>query len=50
MSYHLADVDECFNYPCTNNAVSCKNTFGSYECNCQPIFTGKNCQIGEGHS
>ncbi|KAL9959813.1 hypothetical protein ACROYT_G033169 [Oculina patagonica] len=40
------DIDECFNNPCINDAVSCKNTFGSYECNCRQGFTGIHCQTG----
>ena len=44
--FYFTDIDECFNNPCINNAVSCKNTFGRYECNCQPGFAGRHCQTG----
>ncbi|XP_078342465.1 uncharacterized protein LOC144628269 isoform X2 [Oculina patagonica] len=40
------DIDECFNNPCLHDAYSCKNTFGSYECNCVANYTGIHCQIG----
>ena len=43
----FSDVDECYNSPCINNASSCTNTFGSYECNCASGFTGRHCQIGK---
>ena len=42
-----ADIDECFNSPCLNNASGCKNTFGSYQCKCAPGYTGVYCQIGK---
>ena len=42
-----ADIDECFNNPCLNNASGCKNTFGSYQCKCAPGYTGIHCQIGK---
>ena len=43
----FADIDECFNNPCMHEAYSCKNTFGSYECNCASNYTGIHCQIGK---
>ena len=47
ITYLFSDVDECYNSPCVNNASSCTNTFGSYECNCASGFTGRHCQIGK---
>lgn len=37
------DVDECKKSPCQNGA-HCVNTVGSYRCECQPGYTGVNCQ------
>lgn len=45
--FMFSDVDECYNSPCMNDASSCTNTFGSYECNCASGFTGRHCQIGK---
>ena len=45
----FADIDECFNNPCINDAVVCKNTFGSYECICRSMFAGRHCQTGRLH-
>ncbi len=41
---HL-DIDECISSPCGNNSL-CTNTNGSYECTCNPGFTGDglNCE------
>lgn len=37
--------DECVeDNPCLNNGT-CTDTFGSYECECVPGFTGKNCGV-----
>ena len=38
-------MDECVNNPC-GSASSCKNTIGSYECQCDPGFShnGQLCQ------
>ena len=47
------DTDECTvgTYPCDPNA-SCKNTKGSFECNCKDGFTGdgKRCRGKKDHS
>ena len=42
----FSDVDECFNDPCLHHALGCKNTWGSYECQCASGYTGIYCQIG----
>ncbi len=39
------NVDECAELtPCLNGAV-CMDTPGSYKCQCQLGFSGKNCQL-----
>ena len=44
----LADINECKS---TNQCVGdCKNTDGSYECNCDPKFTGDGRKDGTGCS
>ena len=35
----LADLDECIDSPCHVNA-SCDNTMGSFNCVCNPGYTG----------
>lgn len=36
------DIDECLSKPCKNHAL-CHNIQGSYLCECQPGFTGGDC-------
>ena len=47
------DTDECTvgTYPCDPNAT-CRNTKGSFECNCKDGFTGdgKRCRGKKDHS
>lgn len=37
------DINECVKAPCRNGAV-CQNTMGSYQCVCQPGYTGQRCE------
>uniref|UniRef100_A0A8P4KDC2 Neurogenic locus notch homolog protein 1 n=1 Tax=Dicentrarchus labrax TaxID=13489 RepID=A0A8P4KDC2_DICLA len=37
------DVNECVKSPCRNGAI-CHNTMGSYQCKCQPGYTGQKCE------
>ena len=41
----FSDVDECLRNPCYNGG-NCSNTVGSFECICQPGWTGPTCLIG----
>ena len=45
-----ADINECESdsHTCDSNAI-CKNTFGSYECNCITgyVAIGKSCDVNE---
>ena len=45
-----ADIDECLNttYPCDDNAT-CTNIDGTYNCSCDPGFTG-NGTVCEGNT
>ena len=53
MLIQTLDTDECTvgTYPCDPNA-SCRNTKGSFECNCKAGFTGdgKTCRGKKDHS
>ena len=40
-----SDVDECLRNPCIHDGV-CRNTNGSYVCDCPEQYTGKNCELG----
>ena len=42
--FNILDIDECAQNPCHFNAT-CTDTVGSYECHCDPGFSGngKNC-------
>lgn len=42
----LADIDECSDDPCLNNA-SCVQGAGSFTCVCEPGYTGVLCETGE---
>ena len=42
-----ADVNECEVLDPCQNGAEWRNMFGSYECICQPGFTGKNCETGK---
>lgn len=37
------DINECVKSPCRNGAI-CHNTMGSYQCKCQPGYTGQRCE------
>ena len=39
---HFSDIDECQMKPCPDNSI-CQNTPGSFNCTCQPGFSGKSC-------
>lgn len=46
LHFFKIDIDECnVTEPCQNNG-NCSNTFGSYICDCQSGWQGKNCQTG----
>lgn len=45
MILHVSDIDECRNNPCIHDGV-CRNTNGSYICECPKQYTGKNCELG----
>lgn len=42
----LIDVNECLRNPCIHGGV-CRNTNGSYVCECPEQYTGKNCELGK---
>ena len=35
------DVDECKLQPCNQNTSTCKNSHGSYKCDCKPGYKTK---------
>jgi hypothetical protein len=39
----ISDIDECLSSPCTDHAV-CRNTIGSFTCQCVTGFTAVNGQ------
>ena len=41
-----ADINECSSNPCLNQGT-CTDQVNGYVCNCQPGYTGVNCQIGK---
>lgn len=41
----FSDIDSCLSNPCVNNGV-CVDGVHLYTCNCQPGFTGYNCETG----
>ncbi|XP_062600998.1 fibropellin-1-like [Saccostrea cucullata] len=43
MCQKSADLDDCLSSPCKNG--TCVDLFGTYQCICQPDFTGNNCDI-----
>lgn len=42
----FVDVIECQSQPCENKGV-CRNTLGSYICECPKGWTGPRCRIGK---
>ena len=44
--YFIADINECSPNPCLNGAT-CVDGINGYTCNCQPGYTGVNCQISK---
>ena len=40
-----ADVDECLDPSTCLNGADCKNTEGSFECNCTTGYEGEHCQL-----
>ena len=41
---HKPDIDECATNPC--NHGSCQDKINGYHCNCEPGYTGTNCDTG----
>ena len=41
-------IDPCSNDPCGNNG-ECEDIIDSYNCRCQPDFTGTNCETKIDH-
>ena len=45
IEFRAVDVDECSSFPCQNDG-SCTDYVDSYTCECQPDFTGEDCETG----
>lgn len=43
--FEISDLDECFSSPCVHGV--CTNQLYSYTCDCQPGYTGTNCETGK---
>lgn len=43
--FKISDLDECFSSPCVHGV--CTNRLYSYTCDCQPGYTGTNCETGK---
>lgn len=44
LAWNFQNLKECSSSPCRNGGV-CKDSVGSYECQCVPGFTGDNCEV-----
>lgn len=45
MYYQVSDIGECVSSPCVHG--TCTDQLNSYTCQCQPGYTGTNCDIGK---
>ena len=42
----LFPANDCAKGVCQNDAISCTQRLGSYECECKAGYTGVNCETG----
>ena len=44
----VADIDECSELPSVcQNGATCRNSFGTFSCECMPGWEGTNCETSE---
>ena len=46
----FSDVNECDTISPCQNGGTCQNSDGAYSCDCDPRFTGPNCESGNFNS
>ena len=46
LSNSFLDIDDCIEQPCKNNGT-CIDGVNNYTCNCNDMYTGRNCSTGK---